>query len=225
MTLWVVTPWASNNELGASSLDLRTYKMSNENETESAWDQYYKITAGRPPREFLNRTLRRFQAVGLAVDLGCGAGSESIFLLQHGWQVLAIDQQESAIQKLSASVPPNTMGHLETQVTLFKTINLPPADLIWAGRSLPFCEPEEFNALWHKICGALLPNGRFAGDFFGTRHAWASEIDMTFHTKEQVLALCTELQLEYIIEEEGEEMTAMNGIQHWHMFTISALKV
>jgi hypothetical protein len=70
----------------------------------------------------------------------------------------------------------------------------------------------------------LLSGGRFAGDFFGPRHAWFNEKDMTFHTKEQVLALCTELQLEYIIEEEGEQMTATNGIQHWHMFTISALK-
>ncbi len=199
--------------------------MSNENETQSVWDQYYKITAGRPPREFLNKTLKRFQTASLAVDLGCGAGSESNFLLQHGWQVLAIDQQESAIQKLRASVHPNTMSQLETLVAPFATIDLPPANLIWAGLSLPFCQShEEFNTLWHKICTALLSGGRFAGDFFGPRHVWSNEKDMTFHTKEQVLALCTELQLEYIIEEEGEQMTATNGIQHWHMFTICALK-
>lgn len=199
--------------------------MSKENETQSVWDQYYKITAGRPPREFLSRTLRRFPTAGLAVDLGCGAGSESIFLLQHGWQVLAIDQQDAAIQNLRVSMPSNMTSHLETLVAPFETINLPPAALIWAGRSLPFCEPSKFNTLWRNICDALLPGGRFAGDFFGLHHAWASENDMTFHTKEQILALCAGLQLEYIIEEEGEEMTAMNGMQHWHMFTISALKI
>ncbi len=198
--------------------------MSRENETQSVWEQYYKVTTGRPSREFLNRTLRRFQTPGLAIDLGCGAGTESIFLLQQGWQVIAIDQQESAIAKLRTSISPDTMSHLETLVASFETVNLPQANLIWAGRSLPFCQRLEFHRLWHKILASLLPGGRFAGDFFGSRHAWANESGMTFHTKEQVLALCRELQLEYIIEEEGEEMTATNGIQHWHMFTISALK-
>lgn len=199
--------------------------MDNANESQSVWDQYYKISAARPPREFLNKTLRRFQTAGLAIDLGCGAGVESVFLLQHGWQVFAIDQQESAVQKLRASsVTFNTISHLETLVAPFETINLPAADLIWAGLSLPFCPPHEFDTLWRKICSALLPRGRFAGDFFGPRHAWSSQRDMTFHTKEQILALCAALQLEYMIEEEGEQMTATNGIQHWHMFTISALK-
>ena len=199
--------------------------MDNANESQSVWDQYYKISAGRPPREFLHRTLRRFVTPGLVIDLGCGAGVESIFLLQQGWQVFAIDQQESAVQKLrTSSLALNTMSHLKTLVAPFEAINLPSANLIWAGLSLPFCQPDGFHTLWRKICSALLPGGRFAGDFFGPHHAWSGQRDMTFHTKEQILALCAELQLEYMIEEEGEQMTAMNGIQHWHMFTISAVK-
>lgn len=199
--------------------------MDNANKPQSVWDQNYKISSGRPPREFLNRTLSRFQIAGLAIDLGCGAGVESIFLLQHGWQVFAIDQQESAVQKLRASsVTLNSVNHLETLVAPFETINLPSANLIWAGLSLPFCPPHEFETLWRKICSALLPGGRFAGDFFGPRHAWSSQRDMTFHTKEQILAPCTEFQLEYIVEEEGEQMKATNMIQHLHMFTVSALK-
>jgi trans-aconitate methyltransferase len=199
--------------------------MDNTNKPQSVWDQYYKISAGRLPREFLSRTVRRFQTAGFAIDLGCGTGTDSIFLLQQGWQVLAIDQQESAIEKLRASITPNTVSRLETQVAPFETTSLPAANLIWAGRSLPFCPPHEFHRLWPKISAALLSGGRFAGDFFGSRHAWSNESNMTFHTREQVLALCTELQLEYIIEEEGEEMTATQGMQHWHMFTISAFKL
>jgi tellurite methyltransferase len=193
-------------------------------DSRARWDQYYKAVAGRPPREFLAKTLRRFPGPGVAIDLGCGTGQESVFLLQHDWHVLAIDQHEAAIQTVLDSVPADKAGYLQTRVAAFETLDLPTVDLIWAGLSLPFCPPDEFDNLWRKIGAALRPGGRFAGDFFGPRHAWSNQRAMTFHSKEAILSLCRELQLEYMIEEEGQQQTAMNGMQHWHMFTVSAYK-
>ena len=197
----------------------------NPDETQARWSQYYKFAAGRPPREFLGRTLKRFPTAGLAIDLGCGTGPETILLLDQGWQVLAIDQQEAAIQALRSSVSSGASDRLQTLMAPFETLDLPVADLIWVGLSLPFCHPDHFETLWGKICSALLPGGRFAGDFFGPRHAWSGQKEMTFHTKEEVLTMCDGLQLEYLVEEEGEQQTAQQGMQHWHMFTISARKL
>lgn len=197
----------------------------NSDEPQAGWSQYYKFAAGRPPREFLGRTLKRFPTAGSAIDLGCGTGPETILLLDQGWQVLAVDQQEAAIQALLSTASSRVADRLQTLVTPFETLDLPAADLIWAGFSLPFCQPDHFDTLWGKICSALLPGGRFAGDFFGPRHAWSGETEMTFHTKEEVMALCNDLQLEYLVEEEGEQQTALDGMQHWHMFTISARKL
>ena len=199
--------------------------MTNErDEPQSSWDQYYQKTAGRLPREFLARTLECFEAPGLAIDLGCGSGIESIFLLRQGWRVLAIDKNEAGIQTLLANAPPDAAGQLQTLVAPFEAVDLPSADLVWAGLSLNFCHPDDFNSLWRKIHAALRPNGRFAGDFFGSRHAWFGDKDRTFHTKEQVLSLCHELQIEYFVEEEGEQQTPLDGIVHWHMFTVRAVK-
>jgi tellurite methyltransferase len=193
--------------------------------SQARWSEYYKFAAARPPREFLGRTLKRFPTAGSAIDLGCGTGPEAIFLLDQGWQVLAVDQQDAAIQDLLSNAPSSVGDRLQTLVAPFETLDLPSADLIWAGFSLPFCQPGHFDTLWRKICSALVPGGRFAGDFFGPRHAWSGQKEMAFHTKEQVLAMCSELQLEYMVEEEGEQQTALSGIQHWHMFTISARKL
>jgi hypothetical protein len=145
--------------------------------------------------------------------------------LEQGWRVLAVDQQGAAIEALRARVSPEAGERLETLVAPYKSLALPTADLIWAGLSLPFCRPDYFDTLWGKICGALEVGGRFAGDFFGRRHAWADSEKMTFHSKEDVLALCEGLELEYIVEEEGETNTASNGVQHWHMFTVCARKL
>jgi SAM-dependent methyltransferase len=194
-------------------------------ESQVRWRQYYDVVAGRPPREFLRNLLRRFYAAGAAIDLGCGTGTESFFLLEQGWQVLAVDQQETAIQALQATASPTVADRLQTLVASFEMVELPSANLIWAGLSLPFCHPAHFDALWSNIGAALIPGGRFAGDFFGPRHAWSSEQRMTFHTKDQIIAMCDGLHLEYIQEGEGEMLTALDGIQHWHIFTICARKL
>lgn len=184
------------------------------------WRPYYKMSAERPPRELLYRILGRFEQPGFAVDLGCGVGVDGRLMLSRGWRVLAIDQQEAGVEAFRARVSPEDAGRLETLAAPYKSLTLPEANLIWAGLSLPFCHPRDFEGLWEKIRGALAASGRFAGDFFGPRHAWAETGKMTFHTKDEVLALCDGLHLEYLVEEEGETQTATKGIQHWHMFSV-----
>ncbi|MDX1615090.1 MAG: class I SAM-dependent methyltransferase [Candidatus Promineifilaceae bacterium] len=188
------------------------------------WADYYNIVSGRPVREFLRHTARRFAEPGLAVDLGCGHGAETVYLLTQGWQVLAIDQEEAAIRRLRATLAPAVQGLVETRVAAFEDIVLPAADLIWAGLSLPFCQADVLADLLQEIQMALNPGGRFAGDFFGPRHAWRSVDHINCHSKEQVLALCEGLTVEYLIEEEGQQQTAMSGLQQWHQFSVCARK-
>ena len=193
------------------------------------WGDYYRVTSGRPPRELLRQTLLRFPrsdgSPRLAIDLGCGAGIETMALLEQGWHVLAIDQQQEATAGLVARAGSNFEGRLTTQTASFENVQLPPADLIWAALSLPFCPPEHFPRLWKKITESLRPGGRFAGDFFGVRHVWAGDKSMTFHTAEQVRALCAPLRIEYFIAGEGERMTALHGMQPWHAYSVVAKKL
>src|ERR1041385_2791636 len=190
--------------------------MSNDEQTRPRWSAYYQAVAGRPPRELYRLAVLRFEQPGQAVDLGCGTGIETNDLLSRGWQVLAMDQQEEAIEQTLASVPAEYRARLDMHVASFDAVELPSADFIWAGLSLPFCPPEVFPSVWSKIVSALKPGGRFAGDFFGPRHVCANRPGMSPHTVEQVKALCLSLALEYFVEEEGERRTTLEGIQHWH---------
>jgi trans-aconitate methyltransferase len=160
----------------------------------------------------------------LAIDLGCGAGNETAALLDLGWHVLAIDQQPGALAHVRSLVKPDQQCRLRAQVSSFRDVELPPSDFIWASASLPFAAPEDFPGLWGRIVASLKPGGRFAGDFFGLRHAWADRKNMTFHTAEQVHALCQALNLEYFITEEGEKITATSGPQHWHAYAVVAMR-
>jgi SAM-dependent methyltransferase len=195
-----------------------------EEETDSSWRAYYEKIFGRPVNAFYRNAVIRFDQPGHAVDLGFGAGIETRDMLDRGWKVSAIDKEQSAIDFILERVPPDQMPSLRTDVSAFESLNLPKADFVWAGLSLPFCAPEAFDTVWSKIIAALKPGGRFAGDFFGVRHAWSGNTDMTFHTREQVEALAEQLQLEYIQEGEGERQTAFDGYQKWHMISVLARK-
>ena len=202
--------------------------MTGRKTDEYDWNAYYKAVAARPPRDLFRQTMHRFPETGiaprLAIDLGCGAGNETVAMLNLGWQVLAIDQQSEALDRVRELATPDQRSRLTLQAASFTDIALPPSDFIWASVSLPFANPAEFPTVWKRILASLRSGGRFAGDFFGPRHAWASRGDMNFHTEEQVRELCSSLDVEYFITEEGEKITATMGPRHWHAFAVVGRK-
>ncbi len=196
-----------------------------EKETQAPWSEYYEATSARQPRGLLVETLTKFgDFAGFAIDLGCGAGIETAALLRRGWRVLAIDSQPEALAMTSARVAFDQQTRLETQIASFAQVHLPPAYLVWAGLSLPFCPPTHFGRLWAEIVTSVRAGGRFAGDFFGPNHVWADNDQMTFHRKDRLLELLQPFASESLTEEEGERPTALQGIQHWHGFAVIARK-
>jgi tellurite methyltransferase len=185
------------------------------------WDGYYEGQGERPPRDLLMQTLAMFEAEGRsgqAVDLGCGQGFETAELLRHGWEVLAIDAQEAGIRRLRERIPDEHAGRLHTLVSPMQEPALPPADLVHASFSLPFCPPEAFPDLWRRIRSALMPGGRFVGELFGDRDTWAStEKDMTFFDIASARALFDGMELESFVEEENDD-EGWDEMKHWHVF-------
>jgi 2-polyprenyl-3-methyl-5-hydroxy-6-metoxy-1,4-benzoquinol methylase len=55
--------------------------------------------------EFVGKDL----AGGLAVDIGCGPGYQSVALSERGYKVLAIDTSEKLLRNLSARVGPRNI--------------------------------------------------------------------------------------------------------------------
>ncbi|MEP7137541.1 MAG: class I SAM-dependent methyltransferase [Chloroflexota bacterium] len=190
------------------------------------WDDYYKKIQGRAPRQLLLDVLEKFQSQTAlqAIDLGSGDGTETAVLLSRGWHVLAVDGEFAGIKRLMDKVPQGAQVHLQTQVAKFEEVKLPPADLIHASYSIPFCHPDHFPALWEKISTALNPGGRFAGQFFGVRDSWADNKDMTFHTEEQVRAMLNGFETEHF-HEQDEDGQAASGPKHWHVFTVIARRM
>ncbi|MGZ8579322.1 MAG: class I SAM-dependent methyltransferase, partial [Actinomycetota bacterium] len=135
---------------------------------ETTWTQYYEQNDDRPPREMLLEVLDAFgPRAGQAVDLGCGTGIDAVAMLERGWRVFATDQGDEGIERLLRRLPAELQGGLTTQVVPMEAVELPPADLVWAGYSLFFCDADRFADVWGRIRAAVRPGGRFAGQLLG----------------------------------------------------------
>jgi SAM-dependent methyltransferase len=192
------------------------------------WHGYYAAQTGRTTRPLFEEAMTLLGSVPagearLAVELGCGDGTESLALLSRGWRVLATDKQPEAIALLRARVPPEHASRLETRVAAFDDLALPACDLIYAGYSLPFTPPASFAALWAGLVRALRPGGRLAGQLFGDRDSWGVNPNMTFQTRTEALALLAALEVE-VFREREEDGSSFLGPKHWHIFDLIARK-
>ena len=188
------------------------------------WKAYYDVVANRPPRKTLLTTLAAFEEPGVAIDLGCGEGRDTVEMLRQNWAVLAIDQNPDAIASLRARSIAN-IARLATQIASFEKIQLPqPVDLINASFSLPFCSNEDFSRLWIQILNSLGTGGRFCGHLFGERDSWRDGELINCFTRAQVAALLKPYAIEMLEEEEHPGKTPLGEDRYWHIFHIVARK-
>lgn len=201
------------------------------------WTEYFDTQAGRPPRSVLLRALE-LRALeldareprtgaptappGTVIDLGCGEGTETRHLLETGWTVHAYDADPGSEARVRQGLGPAEQDRLTFHRSRFEDLpDLPTADLLYAGFSLPFCDPAAFPDLWARIRGALAPGAWFAGELFGPHDDWAGRADMNFHDRGQVDALLAGLHIVGLVEEDRPGRSAF-GPRHWHLFHLIA---
>lgn len=97
----------------------RAIDLNTESEEKTRWDQRYTESpeSWTNPDDFLLRAYEEFLAKGLpgsALDLAGGAGRNSLFLLQRGWQVKLID-----ISAVGLRLAKEKAGQLESASSRF----------------------------------------------------------------------------------------------------------
>lgn len=191
------------------------------------WPEYYSRQVGRPPRPLLLAALQRCPTTTsprLAVDLGCGDGADTLALLRAGWQVLAVDKEAAAIELLLGAVPREDRPRLEVRVADFTETELPTAELIYCGWSLPHCPAGRFLDLWWRLRASLAPAGRLAGQVLGPRDSWAVDPATAYVSPAQLDVLLDGLDIERL-EEVDDDRDSFDGPKHWHYFEIIARRL
>jgi trans-aconitate methyltransferase len=191
-------------------------------QSEADWAGYYAWSSGREPRPMLLAACERLGAGAgrMAVDLGCGEGTDALALLERDWSVLAVDIELAGLESLRSRIPAAYAERITIVCGSFADVSLPRAHLVHAGFSLPFCPPGKFPLVW-RLSSALVHGGIFAGQMFGPHDSWAGDPHMTFQERLAVNSLLQGLDI-LRLDETERDGEAFSGPKHWHIFDILA---
>ena len=188
-------------------------------------EKYYENTKNFKQHKNVSKFIKFDIEPGYAIDLGCGAGRDTVCLIKNGWKVLAIDRENVSsliIEKLNNK----ELKNFRFKQQNFEDIILEKNNLIVANYSIPFCDKKIFKTFWEKITDSILVNGYFVGNFFGINDEWKNiRDDMVFIEKEQVKKLFENFEIIDFKEIEENSKTGMGDMKHWHIFNVIAKKI
>jgi tellurite methyltransferase len=208
-----------------------------------AADEFLAASGAWPPRAWLVDVVDRLERVLAltdssdpplprhAVDLGCGAGNETLELLRRGWSVHAIDAHAPCLESTRRRAEEaGVAAGLTLELAAFEHLRLPARTytLVHAGFSLPFCRADAFEGLWRQVTDATLPRGFFAGQFFGAREPLILQAEpgsVTSHSPESIERLLgvggePSWNATQIHEVDRPGRGARGEPKHWHLFHV-----
>lgn len=187
-------------------------------------EKYYDNTENEMPNYTVKKFIELNVEPGNAVELGCGAGRDTVYLIRNGWNVLAIDREDVETRIVSKLLV-EELEQFEFFKQRFEAIKLENSNLVVANFSLPFCNKNDFKKLWAKINHSILNDGYFVGNFFGDKDEWKiAKEEMTFLTKDQVMELFRDFEIVEFKEVEKDGLTGLGKMKHWHIFNVIAKK-
>ena len=186
--------------------------------------EYYQnsIKRDKPSRllaDFFRLKLDKNLKEKNAVDLGCGAGNDSMLLLEKGFKVTAIDS-EPQVNEILLKRAKNTQN-LNVIIEDFSKVKLQKSDLINANFSLFFVK-KDFELFIKNVLDNINKNGYFVGNFLGKEDDWKKS--KTTVEKDELLNYFSKFKILYFSEEKYYKDSLTKKNKFWHVYNIIAKK-
>lgn len=156
------------------------------------WDRYFEESAKKPLHPFLQKLEPHLPDAGFAVDLGCGVGTATKWLIDKGWRVLAIDVADEAIRCTRERVgDSDRVEMVQADILKFDPV---PCDLLLCMFVTFFLPKETVVPTLTKWLGSIRTGGMFCGQILGPKDDWATA-GMSYLSDTQVHELCKGFQI------------------------------
>lgn len=189
-------------------------------------DEYYNRTINNKPNKllmkFFDMKLDRDINEKTAIDLGCGTGNDTIFLLDKGFKVTAVDKENKVINIIKDKIQNNK--NLSFIIDDFAKIRLHKVNLITANFSLHFCNPLYFDKFMCEITENISLGGYFVGNFLGKEDQWFSDKTKTFVDRNKIQEIFKGFDIIHFNEEKYYKDSVSIKNKYWHVFNVIVQK-
>ena len=187
-------------------------------------EEYYKNTQNALAHKNVLEFIDIQKNIGKAIDIGCGSGRDTVYLIKNGWNVIAIDKEDTK-QIITNKLTNKELKRLKFIQSNFEKIKLEKNNLVIANYSIPFCDKNKFQEFWKKIVNSIEKYGYFVGNLFGKNDEWNTEDSkMIFLDRKDVERLFNDFDILKFEEEEKVAKTGLGVMKHWHTYNIIARK-
>lgn len=194
------------------------------------WEKYYNAVGDSKPHKSVENAVNWFvQNKDFALDMGAGNLRDTKYLLQEGFEVVAVD-----LSPLSAKIAKDynnenlnfincLIGEYEFPENYFSLVNA-------QGFLFHFQEPR-FSFLIKMITRTLKQGGVLCINFIGENHTWNyPETTKTIMTREKLEEVLSNFEIKHVKETEWDETIEFakakgsSTPKHWHEYVVIAIK-
>lgn len=194
--------------------------------------KYYDSTKNRDIRSDLKYAIALVNKPKIAIDCGCGAGSDIAYLLTKNFIVYGFDTEVESISRCKKRFDGNNTVILSKDS--FASFKYPRASLLIADASLFFCPQNEFDDAWSNMYDCLYPEGIFCGSFLGANDTMAGPgydrdafwSDILVFNETQVRSLFNKnYEIHHFTEHRSSGKSPEGEPYDWHVFSVVAKKI
>ncbi|GAA2096474.1 class I SAM-dependent methyltransferase [Actinomadura alba] len=157
--------------------------MATHNQAARFWDEHYSRRAAESSAAKVNPRLAEIAGLlplGTALDLGCGAGGDALWLAGRGWRVTAVDISASAVHSLQQRASRAGVPVTALCVDLAEEFPAGTFDLVSAQYlHTPFALDR--TRVLRTAAKAVNPGGRLAVVDHGSTAPWSWNQDPNLH--------------------------------------------
>lgn len=165
------------------------------------------------------------------LDVGCETGKNAYCLIKKGHKIVLLDITPKALEytvKNLRQVDADN-GILDTIIGKIEHLDsrVGPFKAVVGTYAFSFIAPSEFvEVMEENVLNRIVTNGYFVGGFFGEKHAWSNDPELTIVTTEKVKSFLIQRGFSIIelTEEKKKSATVLNGTKLFHTISVIAQK-
>ena len=182
-----------------------------------------------PVQTLVQKYLSQSESKRPILDIGCETGKNAICLIRAGHKVTLLDIAPKAIDLTLENLKAFdlTGGVAETIIGKIEDLDEKqgPFKAVVGTYTFSFIPPILFQEVMRtNVLSRIEPGGFFAGGFFGTKHVWANNPDLSITTQEKIKELFASMDFTICeMDEKKEEITTiLDGQQIFHTIEVIA---